>query len=151
MREELDESTGRRQMTIIEDREKKLHPTIQIRKDTKKAEKLREFIIPVGAQLTVQRRRRGRARVTPSPRSAARSTRPATSPVVCRVWRSSSRRGARRIRRSSPRSTASISFGDIKRGKREVHVTPENGRAADVRGAGRQAHARPRGRPGARR
>ncbi|HSH75663.1 MAG TPA: DNA-directed RNA polymerase subunit beta', partial [Longimicrobiales bacterium] len=53
MREELDESTGRRQMTIIEDREKKLHPTIQIRKKTKKREKLREFIIPVGAQLTV--------------------------------------------------------------------------------------------------
>ena len=54
MREELDESTGRRQMTIIEDREKKLHPTIQIRKKTKKREKLREFIIPVGAQLTIR-------------------------------------------------------------------------------------------------
>jgi hypothetical protein len=37
MREELDESTGRRQMTIIEDREKKLHPTIQIRKTRRSA------------------------------------------------------------------------------------------------------------------
>ena len=36
MREELDDSTGRRQMVIIEDREKKLHPTIVIRKKTKK-------------------------------------------------------------------------------------------------------------------
>ncbi|MEX0842971.1 MAG: DNA-directed RNA polymerase subunit beta', partial [Gemmatimonadota bacterium] len=30
MREELDESTGRRQMVIIEDRNKKLHPAIQV-------------------------------------------------------------------------------------------------------------------------
>ena len=35
MREELDASTGRRQKVIIEDREKKLHPTIVIRKKTK--------------------------------------------------------------------------------------------------------------------
>ena len=97
------------------------------------------------------RRRRGRARATPSRRSAARSTRPATSPAVCRAWRSSSRRAVPRIRRSSPRSTAIVSFGDIKRGKREVHVTPETGPAADLRRPGRQAHARPRGRPGARR
>ncbi len=31
VREELDESTGRRQLVIIEDREKKLHPMIEIR------------------------------------------------------------------------------------------------------------------------
>src|SRR5688500_20278102 len=30
MREELDESTGRRQLVIIEDRAKKLHPMIEI-------------------------------------------------------------------------------------------------------------------------
>ena len=48
MREELDESTGRRQMTIIEDRSKKLHPTIQICKKTKKGEMQREFIMAVG-------------------------------------------------------------------------------------------------------
>ncbi|NIW35614.1 MAG: DNA-directed RNA polymerase subunit beta', partial [Gemmatimonadetes bacterium] len=52
VREELDESTGRRQLVIIEDREKKLHPTIAI--ENSKGEKLREFIVPVGAQLTVQ-------------------------------------------------------------------------------------------------
>ncbi|MDX1675894.1 MAG: hypothetical protein R3314_13960, partial [Longimicrobiales bacterium] len=50
VREELDESTGRRQLVIIEDREKKLHPTIAI--EDSKGEKVREFIVPVGAQLT---------------------------------------------------------------------------------------------------
>ncbi|MDX1568505.1 MAG: hypothetical protein R3223_11935, partial [Longimicrobiales bacterium] len=54
MREELDESTGRRQMTIIEDREKKLHPTIEIWDKKKGGERLREFIVPVGAQLTME-------------------------------------------------------------------------------------------------
>ena len=56
MREELDESTGRRQMVIIEDRAKKLHPTIQLwtkGKGKSKGKKLKEFIIPVGAHLTV--------------------------------------------------------------------------------------------------
>jgi DNA-directed RNA polymerase subunit beta' len=53
VREELDESTGRRQLVIIEDREKKLHPMIEIW-DAKGSEKLREFIVPAGAQLTVR-------------------------------------------------------------------------------------------------
>src|SRR5690606_8578845 len=53
VREELDESTGRRQLVITEDRNKKLHPMIEIR-DSETDAKLREFIIPVGAQLTVR-------------------------------------------------------------------------------------------------
>ena len=124
MREELDESTGRRQMTIIEDRDKKLHPTIQIRKDTKKGEKLREFIIPVGAQLTVHD---GEA-VHPGDTIAKISrevykTRDITGglPRVAELFE------ARR-----PKDPAVINeidgvvrFGDIKRGKREVIVTPE--------------------------
>ena len=124
MREELDESTGRRQMTIIEDRDKKLHPTIQIRKDTKKGEKLREFIIPVGAQLTVHD---GEA-VNPGDTIAKISrevykTRDITGglPRVAELFE------ARR-----PKDPAVITeidgvvrFGDIKRGKREVIVTPE--------------------------
>ncbi|HSH46543.1 MAG TPA: DNA-directed RNA polymerase subunit beta', partial [Longimicrobiales bacterium] len=52
VREELDESTGRRQFVIIEDREKKLHPTISI--VDSKGKKLREFIVPVAAQLTIR-------------------------------------------------------------------------------------------------
>jgi DNA-directed RNA polymerase subunit beta' len=51
VREELDESTGRRQLTIIEDREKKLHPQINIKRGEKK---VREFIVPMGAQLVVR-------------------------------------------------------------------------------------------------
>ncbi len=126
MREELDESTGRRQMTIIEDRDKKLHPTIQIRKDTKKSEKLKEFIIPVGAQLTV----RDSDKVNPGDTIAKISrevykTRDITGglPRVAELFE------ARRPKDPAVITEIDgvISFGDIKRGKREVHVTPEQG------------------------
>src|SRR5438128_6630362 len=52
--EELDELTGLRQTVVIEDKEKKLHPHIEI-VETKgaKEKRLRDFVIPVGAQLTV--------------------------------------------------------------------------------------------------
>ncbi len=125
MREELDESTGRRQMTITEDRDKKLHPTIQIRRKKRKTEKIREFIIPVGAQLTV----RDGEEVNPGDMIAKISrevykTRDITGglPRVAELFE------ARR-----PKDPAVIteidgivSFGDIKRGKREVIVTPES-------------------------
>ncbi|MDH5589424.1 MAG: DNA-directed RNA polymerase subunit beta' [Gemmatimonadota bacterium] len=126
MREELDESTGRRQMTIIEDREKKLHPTIQIRKNTKKREKLKEFIIPVGAQLTV----RDGEEVQPGDTIAKISrevykTRDITGglPRVAELFE------ARRPKDPAVITEIDgiISFGDIKRGKREVHVAPEQG------------------------
>jgi DNA-directed RNA polymerase subunit beta' len=126
MREELDESTGRRQMTIIEDREKRLHPTIQIRKSTKKAEKLREFIIPVGAQLTVH----DGDEVKPGDAVAKISrevykTRDITGglPRVAELFE------ARRPKDPAviTEIDGAISFGDIKRGKREVHVAPETG------------------------
>jgi len=126
MREELDESTGRRQMTIMEDRDKKLHPTIQIRKKSKKSEKLREFIMPVGAQLTIH----DGDEVVPGDTIAKISrevykTRDITGglPRVAELFE------ARR-----PKDPAVITeidgevhFGDIKRGKREVLVTPETG------------------------
>jgi DNA-directed RNA polymerase subunit beta' len=129
MREELDESTGRRQMTIIEDREKKLHPTVQIRSRTKgkkPGEKLREFILPVGAQLIV----RNGAEVNPGDTLAKISrevykTRDITGglPRVAELFE------ARR-----PKDPAIIteidgivSFGEVKRGKREIVVNPESG------------------------
>ncbi|MDP2956860.1 MAG: DNA-directed RNA polymerase subunit beta' [Longimicrobiales bacterium] len=126
MREELDESTGRRQMTVIEDREKRLHPTIQIRRDAKKAGKLKEFIIPVGAQLTVHD---GDA-VNPGDTIAKISrevykTRDITGglPRVAELFE------ARRPKDPAviTEIDGAIGFGDIKRGKREVHVTPESG------------------------
>jgi DNA-directed RNA polymerase subunit beta' len=126
MREELDESTGRRQMTIIEDREKKLHPTIQIRKDTKKREKLREFIIPVGAQLTVRDGEQVRLGDTIAKISReVYKTRDITGglPRVAELFE------ARRPKDPAviTEIDGEISFGDIKRGKRQVHVVPETG------------------------
>src|SRR6185436_16381951 len=52
--EELDELTGLRQRVVIEDREKKLHPHIEVWQ-TKggKEKRIRDFVIPVGAQLIV--------------------------------------------------------------------------------------------------
>jgi DNA-directed RNA polymerase subunit beta' len=48
--EELDELTGLRQRVIIEDREKRLHPHIEIWQERGGKEKrVRDFVIPVGA------------------------------------------------------------------------------------------------------
>ncbi len=125
MREELDESTGRRQMVIIEDRNKKLHPTIQIRKGkTVRGTKLREFIIPVGAHLTVH----DSDGVSPGDTIAKISrevykTRDITGglPRVAELFE------ARRPKDPAviTEIDGQVSFGDIKRGKREVVVTPE--------------------------
>ncbi|MEX0856146.1 MAG: DNA-directed RNA polymerase subunit beta' [Gemmatimonadota bacterium] len=126
MREELDESTGRRQLVITEDRNKKLHPTIQVWDEKKKATKLREFIVPVGAQLIVK----DGAQVKPGETLAKISrevykTRDITGglPRVAELFE------ARR-----PKDPAVITeidgdvrFGEIKRGKREVVITPESG------------------------
>jgi DNA-directed RNA polymerase subunit beta' len=124
VREELDESTGRRQLVIIEDREKKLHPTIAIQDS--KGNKLREFIVPVGAQLTV----RDGESVEPGTTLAKISrevykTRDITGglPRVAELFE------ARRPKDPAviTEIDGSIRFGDIKRGKREVFVNPEAG------------------------
>ena len=128
MREELDESTGRRQMTIIEDRDKRLHPAIQIVEKGKKGEKLREFIVPVGAQLTVSD---GDA-VNPGDTLAKISrevykTRDITGglPRVAELFEARRPKDPAVITEVDGR----VSFGDIKRGKREVVVTPDSGPA----------------------
>jgi hypothetical protein len=84
VREELDEITGRRQRVIIEDRDKKLHPHIEV----------------------VQKKGEKEKRARCSPRCHARLTRRATSRAACRGLPSCSRRGAPRTRPPSPRSTA---------------------------------------------
>jgi DNA-directed RNA polymerase subunit beta' len=125
VREELDESTGRRQLVIIEDREKRLHPMIEIW-DKQGEEKQREFIVPVGAQLTV----RDQEQIEPGTTLAKISrevykTRDITGglPRVAELFE------ARR-----PKDPAVITeidgvirFGDIKRGKREIVVLPTTG------------------------
>jgi DNA-directed RNA polymerase subunit beta' len=124
VREELDESTGRRQLVITEDREKKLHPAISI--VDSKGNKLREFIVPMGAQLTV----RDNEAIEPGTTLAKISrevykTRDITGglPRVAELFE------ARRPKDPAviTEIDGSIRFGDIKRGKREVFVTPESG------------------------
>jgi DNA-directed RNA polymerase subunit beta' len=126
MREELDESTGRRQMVIIEDRNKKLYPTIQIWDTSKKPKKVREYIVPVGAHLIVKDNEKVKPGATLAKISReAYKTRDITGglPRVAELFE------ARR-----PKDPAVITeidgdvrFGEIKRGKREVIVTPESG------------------------
>ncbi|HET6232510.1 MAG TPA: DNA-directed RNA polymerase subunit beta', partial [Longimicrobiaceae bacterium] len=124
VREELDESTGRRQMVIIEDRSKKLHPMIEI-VDAHGA-KLREFIVPVGAQLTV---RDGEA-IEPGGTLAkiareAYKTRDITGglPRIAELFAARKPKDPAVITEID----GTVRFGDIKRGKREVIVIPETG------------------------
>ena len=126
MREELDESTGRRQMTITEDREKKLHPTIQIQKTKKAQTPLREFIIPIGAQLTLNDGDKVNLGDTIAKISReVYKTRDITGglPRVAELFE------ARRPKDPAvvTEIDGEINFGDIKRGKRQIHVTPETG------------------------
>jgi DNA-directed RNA polymerase subunit beta' len=127
VREELDEITGRRQRVIIEDRDKKLHPHIEVvQKKGDKEKRLRDFVIPEGAQLTVEDGQEVYAGQTLAKVSReAYKTRDITGglPRVAELFE------ARR-----PKDPATISevdgtvrFGDIKRGKREIFVHPEDG------------------------
>ena len=121
--EELDELTGLRQRVIIEDREKKLHPHIEIwQSKGGKEKKVRDFVMPVGAVLLAEDGHDIHAGVTIAKISReAYKTRDITGglPRVAELFE------ARR-----PKDPATISeidgivkFGDIKRGKREVYVT----------------------------
>jgi DNA-directed RNA polymerase subunit beta' len=125
VREELDESTGRRQLVIIEDREKRLHPMIEIW-DKKGKEKLREFIVPVGAQLTV----RDEEAIEPGTTLAKISrevykTRDITGglPRVAELFEARKPKDPAVITEID----GSIRFGDIKRGKREIVVVSSQG------------------------
>ncbi|MDE2783728.1 MAG: DNA-directed RNA polymerase subunit beta' [Gemmatimonadota bacterium] len=127
VREELDESTGRRQMMVIEDRDKKLHPTIQIRAgEAPSSELVKEFIIPVGAQLLCSHG----DEVRPGDRIARISrevykTRDITGglPRVAELFEARSPKDPAIITEID----GTVSFGDIKRGKREVFVAPKSG------------------------
>jgi len=124
--EELDELTGLRQTVVIEDKEKKLHPHIEII-ETKggKEKRLRDFVIPVGAQLTVEDGKKiGAGTIIAKISREAYKTRDITGglPRVAELFE------ARR-----PKDPATISevdgevrFGDIKRGKREIRVVPKD-------------------------
>ncbi len=127
MREELDESTGRRQKMIIEDRDKKLHPTIQIRSgESATSDIVKEFIIPVGAQLMCAHAEE----VFPGDRIAKISrevykTRDITGglPRVAELFEARKPKDPAVITEID----GAVSFGAIKRGKREVFVSPKQG------------------------
>jgi len=127
VREELDESTGRRQRMVIEDRDKKLHPTIQVRAgEAASSDMLKEFIVPVGAQLMCSHG----DEVRPGDRIAKISrevykTRDITGglPRVAELFEARSPKDPAVITEID----GTVSFGDIKRGKREVFVTPKVG------------------------
>jgi DNA-directed RNA polymerase subunit beta' len=120
--EELDELTGLRQRVVVEDREKRLHPHIEIW-DERKNKRIRDFVIPVGAQLVVADGEAITAGTTLAKVSReAYKTRDITGglPRVAELFE------ARR-----PKDPATISeidgvvrFGEIKRGKREIFVQP---------------------------
>jgi len=122
--EELDELTGLRQTVVIEDREKKLHPHIEIL-ETKgaKEKRLRDFVIPVGAQLTVKDGERITAGTTLAKVSReAYKTRDITGGLP---------RVAELFEARKPKDPATVSeidgivrFGEIKRGKREIFIRP---------------------------
>jgi DNA-directed RNA polymerase subunit beta' len=122
IREELDELTGLRQRVIVEDREKKLHPHIEIVQEKGgKERKVRDFVVPEGAQLAVDDGHEVYAGQTLAKISReAYKTRDITGglPRVAELFE------ARR-----PKDPATISeidgivrFGEIKRGKREIFV-----------------------------
>ena len=127
VREELDEITGLRQRVVIEDRDKRLHPHIEI-VQTKggKDRRVRDYVIPAGAQITVEDGAEIGAGSTLAKISReAYKTRDITGglPRVAELFE------ARR-----PKDPATISevdgvvkFGEIKRGKREIFVHPDAG------------------------
>jgi DNA-directed RNA polymerase subunit beta' len=143
--EELDELTGLRQRVIVEDREKRLHPHIEIWQERAGKEKrVRDFVIPVGAQLTVD----DGDRIYPGQILAkisreAYKTRDITGglPRVAELFE------ARR-----PKDPATISeidgvvrFGEIKRGKREIFVQPMSADGAMEEGREPQLYEVPAG------
>ena len=122
--EELDELTGLRQRVVIEDREKKLHPHIEIWQNKGGKEKrVRDFIVPVGAVIIIE----DGANIT-------------AGTILAKISRDSYKtrditgglpRVAELFEARRPKDPATISeidgfvrFGEIKRGKREVFVRP---------------------------
>ena len=128
VREVLDELTARRQRVIIDDRNKKLHPHIEIIQKVKggKERRIRNYVVPDGAQLMVEDGQELHAGQTLAKISReAYKTRDITGglPRVAELFEA---------RRPKDPATISeidgvVSFGDIKRGKREIMVEPENG------------------------
>lgn len=145
--EELDELTGLRQTVVIEDREKKLHPHIEIW-ETKgaKEKRLRDFVMPVGAQLTVQDGDKISAgTILAKVSREAYKTRDITGglPRVAELFE------ARKPQHAAAMSQIDgiIRFGDIKNGIQEIFVRPSDASSSDwwgerLHGVGAGKHLR---------
>ena len=123
--EELDELTGLRQRVIIEDREKKLHPHIEIVQDEGRQGEAHPRLRDPGGRAAHRGRRRARS---PPGTIIAKISREAykTRDITGGLPRVAELFEARR-----PKDPATISeidgvvrFGEIKRGKREIFVQP---------------------------
>ncbi len=124
IREKVDEKTGKMQLVVTEDREKKLHPQIEIVDD--KGKTVGTFILPTGAQLLVK----DGQEVLPGD-------------TLCKIAREAAKtsditgglpRVAELFEVRKPKEAAVISeidgvveFGPISRGMRKVIVRNENG------------------------
>ena len=127
MREERDDTTGRRQRTIIEDREKKLHPVVHVREGaSKKSKLLKEFFVPVGAQLRCSDGEEVRPGdpIAKIPRAVFEM-----HDITGGLPRVTELFEARRPKDPAviTEIDGGVSFGQVKRGKHEVSVTPDRG------------------------
>src|SRR5207237_10866862 len=120
---------GRRKRRSKEERGKKLHPHIEVvQKKGDKEKRLRDFVIPEGAQLMIEDGQEVYAgQVLAKVSREAYKTRDITGGLP---------RVAELLEARRPKDPATISevdgvvrFGEIKRGKREIWVHPEEGEA----------------------
>jgi DNA-directed RNA polymerase subunit beta' len=133
--DELDELTGMAQRVVVEDREKKLHPHIEVwQAKGGKEKRVRDFIIPVGAQLTIEDGDEISAgTILAKVNREAYKTRDITGGLP---------RVAELFEARKPKDPATITeidgivqFGDIKRGKREIRVLPINPAGSLIEGS----------------
>ena len=127
MREEFDATTGHRQRTIVEDRAKSLHPVVQVREGVSSTSKLlKEFIMPVGAQLRCADGDEVRPGdpIAKSPRAVFEM-----HDITGGLPRIEELFEARRPKDPAviTKINGVVAFGEVKRGKREVFVTPRKG------------------------
>ncbi|MCE5271454.1 DNA-directed RNA polymerase subunit beta' [bacterium] len=124
LREELDEITGKRQRVIIDDREKLYHPHIEILDE--RGEKVRDYIIPTGANLLVGDEEKVEAGTLLAKLSREiYKTRDITGglPRVAELFEARKPKDPAVITEIDGR----VSFGKIVRGNRQIIVTPEVG------------------------
>ena len=133
---QVDEVTGLSSTVVLDTKQrggKDLRPTIKLVNAKGKevtfanTEIPAVYTLPPGALVSLEDGAQACRWATSSPASRRSPRRPATSPAVCRAWRTCSRPASPRTRRSSPRSRARSSFGKETKGKRRLIITSDDG------------------------